>query len=331
MLKMKTENGKLLFSATLSSFRATVVERSRNKRRIFSSLLIANFSLLISLTSCATSSGLTEALSAAGEIANAAGYDEAGAALSAGASVSKAMEEITPENEYYIGRAVAATILTNYKVYSAPAKEAYLNKICNALAINSENSEPFNGYHVKILDTNEVNAFATSGGHIFVTRGLLDCTNSEDALAGVIAHEMAHIQLQHSLKAIKTSRWTSAGISATSAAVAVTKKDAELASTMNDMVSDVVTDMVNNGYSKNQEFDADTLALTLMASAGYNPSAMLDMLSQLKAAQGGKSSGMYKTHPSPEQRISNVNAALKKVSAPQDTTAYRTARFEKNK
>lgn len=320
MSEVKIENGKS---------KKTLVFRA--KRGIFLLLVITLYSLLIALNSCASSSGLTSALSAASEIASAAGYGEAGAALNAGASVSKAMEEITPENEYYIGRAVAATILSNYKVYSAPATEAYLNKICNVIVINSEKPELYNGYHVKILDSSEVNAFATSGGHIFITRGLLACTNSEDALAGVIAHEIAHIQLQHSLKAIKTSRWTAAGISATSAAVSVAKKDAELASTMNDMVSDVVTDMVNNGYSKNQEFDADSLALTLMASAGYNPESMLDMLSQLKTAQGVKSNGMYKTHPSPDQRISNVNAALKKVAAPQDTRAYRTTRFAKNK
>lgn len=301
------------------------------KNFVLSLFFIFQISTFSFLTSCATSSGLTSVLSAAGGVASAAGYDTAGAALNAGASVSKAMEAITPENEYYIGRAVAATILTNYKVYSAPATEAYLNKICNTIAINSEKPELYNGYHVKILDSSEVNAFATSGGHIFIMRGLLACTNSEDALAGVIAHEIAHIQLQHSLKAIKTSRWTAAGISATSAAVSVASSSTELASTMNDMVGDVVTNMVNNGYSKSQELDADTLALTLMADAGYNPKAMLDMLSQLKSAQGGKSGGMYKTHPSPDQRITNVNSAIKKVAVPADTTAYRTARFAKNK
>lgn len=288
-------------------------------------------SVASAFSSCATSEGLTNLLSSAGDVASAAGYGTAGAALSAGAAVSKAMEEITPENEYYIGRAVAATILSNYKVCSAPISEAYLNKICGTLSLNSEKSEPYNGYHVKILDTDEVNAFATSGGHIFVTRGLISCTESEDALAAVIAHEMSHIQLKHSLKSIKTSRWTAAGISATSAVVSVAQNDAELASTMNDMVGDVITDMVNNGYSKSQELDADALALTLMADAGYNPSAMLDMLAQLKNAQGASSSGMYKTHPSPDQRIKNVNSALRKLSAADDTAQFRTERFSANR
>ena len=100
---------------------------------------------------------------------------------------------------------------------------------------------------------------------------------------------------------------------------------------MNDMVGDVVTNMVNNGYSQSQEFDADARALTLMSLSGYNPRAMLDMLSLLKSSQAGKTGGMYKTHPSPEKRIANVNKELAKLSLPSDTTNFRTARFAKNK
>lgn len=330
---MKIENEKRKVE-NLMSFR---LERSGMEKSVmpnlFRHLIKSIFALLAGflLSACATSSGFTNVLSAGAGIASATGHGKTAAGLTAAASTSKAMEAITPENEYYIGRAVAATILSNYKVYSSPAKEAYLNKICNTIAINSENSEPYNGYHVKILDSTEVNAFATSGGHIFITRGLLDCTNSEDALAGVIAHEMAHIQLQHSLKAIKTSRWTAAGISATSAAVSVARNSSQDGATLNDMVGDVVTSMVNNGYSQSQEFDADALALTLMANAGYNPKAMNDMLNSLKASSSGKTGGMYKTHPTPEKRISNVNTALAKVTIPADTTSYRKARFAKNK
>lgn len=280
------------------------------------------------LSSCATSSEFTGLLSSAGDKASSAGYGDVGTILSAGASVSKAFEEITPENEYYIGRAVAATILGNYKIYSAPATESYLNKICGALAVNSENQNPFNGYHVKILDSNEVNAFATSGGHIFVTKALLKCADSEDALAGVIAHEMAHIQLQHSMGAIKTSRRGEAVFSVISAAASVTK--AQLVEAMSDITT-ASMEALNNGYSKNQEYDADSLALKLMANAGYNPNAMLNMLSKLKTEQGASANGMYKTHPSPDQRIEKVNSALKKIPAPNDTSLYRKERFAKNK
>lgn len=296
------------------------------RRNAFFAVLILSSALVFS---CATSAALTDTLSTAGKIASDAGYSDAGNVLNAASSASKAMEEITPENEYYIGRAVAATVLTNYKPYSSSKQTSYLNKIISTLALNSDGNEPYNGYHVMILDSSEVNAFATSGGHIFVTRGLLDAASSEDQIAAALAHEMAHVQLQHSLKAIKSSRWTSAGISVLSAAVNMTS--AELASSMDGMVSDQISTMMNNGYSQTQEFQADERALSILASAGYNPSAMLDMLGQLEKIQGSSGSGMFKTHPSPASRIAKVNGEIKSVSAPADTSSYRKARFASSK
>ena len=279
--------------------------------------------------SCATPSILTDALSSAGEIASKAGYSDAGNVLNAASSASKAMEEITPENEYYIGRAVAATVLTNYKKANAEKQQAYLNKIINTLAINSEEAEPFNGYHVMILDSSEINAFATSGGHIFVTRGLFSTAKSEDEIAAALAHEMAHVQLKHSLKAIKSGRWTSAGVSVLSTAAKFS--NAELASSMNDIVGDQISTMVNNGYSQTQEFQADEKALSILANAGYNPKAMIEMLNSLNAVQGSSGSGMFKTHPTPEKRIAKASSALKSVSSPTDTSSYRKARFAASK
>ncbi|MCI5830902.1 MAG: M48 family metallopeptidase [Treponema sp.] len=279
--------------------------------------------------SCATSSMLTDALATAGQAAKDAGYSDAGDVLTATSSASKAMEAITPENEYYIGRAVAATVLTNYKKETSGSQQIYLNKIVNVLAVNSSEAEPFNGYHVMILNSDEVNAFATSGGHIFITRGLLNTAKSEDEVAAALAHEMSHVQLKHSLKAIKTGRWTSAGISVLNTAAKFT--DEELASSLDGMVNDQITTLVNNGYSQKQEFQADKQALTLLAQSGYNPTAMLDMLNSLNEVQGSSGSGMFKTHPTPVKRIEKIKAELKEVQAPQDTSSYRKARFAKAK
>ena len=241
-----------------------------------------------------------------------------------GAKASKASEEITPENEYYIGRAVAATLLTNYKLYRSSTLEQYLNKICQTLIINSDYTEPYNGYHVAVLDSKEVNAFATSGGHIFITRGLINCTEGEDELAAVVAHEIGHVQLKHGIKAIRTSRWAEAGTTALDAATASSEK----ASAVSEMVGDVMTNMVNNGYSKTQEYGADTRAIELMANAGYDINAMISMLKHLKEHQGDDTSGMYKTHPSPDLRISNANFSIKSTkSEGNQTSRYRAARY----
>jgi len=243
-------------------------------------------------------------------------------------AVGTAAEEITPEQEYYIGRAVAANILSSYAIYTgSPALTNYLNLICKTITINSPRPDIYAGYHVAVLDSQEINAFATSGGHIFVTRGLISAARSEDALASVIAHEIAHIQLQHSIKAIKSSRVTQAIlVTGTAAAGAAAGMDVnELTNVFNESVGEIVHTMVNSGYSQTQEFEADNTAMSLMASAGYNPSGLLDMLNVLSTIQTS-GSGFGKTHPTPAQRITNAERTIRSYTVT-DTSSSRQARF----
>jgi beta-barrel assembly-enhancing protease len=254
----------------------------------------------------------------------------ANAISNTGQTIANAAEDITPEQEYYIGRAVAANILKTYSLWrGSPALTAYANRICNAIVINSSKPDIYNGYHVALLDSQEINAFATSGGHIFLTRGLVSSAKSEDALAGVIAHEIAHIQLQHSIKAIKTSRITQAIlVTSASAAGAVSGYDVnEMTSIFNESVGDIFGTLVNNGYSQVQEYDADAKALSLLAGAGYNPSGLIDMLKELEKAQKGNSGGFNKTHPSPDKRRAAAETALFVQPKVTDTSSYRRARF----
>lgn len=249
-----------------------------------------------------------------------------GAITSSVESIEKASETITPEEEYYIGRSVAASIATQFPVdHGNLQMTSYLNKICETLVMNSDKPYLFKGYYVVILDTDEINAMATPGGHIFVSRGLIDCTDSEDALAAVIAHEVAHVQLGHSVSAIKASRVRSA-VSSTTKAVAVTsiavanertgvklsdkqmEKVMEAVDTFSDMSNEVVKTLVNTGFSKEQEFEADKNALYILQSAGYDPYAMLDMLAQID--ESPSNSGWGSTHPSPKDRIKKVNKEL---------------------
>jgi beta-barrel assembly-enhancing protease len=239
-----------------------------------------------------------------------------------------AAENATPEQEYFIGRAVAANILSNYKVYDKnPVLTAYLNYICGAIVINSPEPHLFNGYHVAILDSNDINAFTTSGGHIFLTRGLINIAKTEDALAAVIAHEVAHNQLKHSLKAIKTSRVTQAFLLTASAGVGViTGMDAEeFANILNESVGEIMQTMVNSGYSREQEYEADIAAMCFMAAAGYQPSGLIDMLNELKAVHRA-GLGLSKTHPGPGQRIYYAEKALDRFVVA-DTRPLRQDRF----
>ena len=243
-------------------------------------------------------------------------------------AIGNAAEQITPEQEYYIGRAVAANILANYRVWNGnPALTTYLNNICMAITINSPRPYIYKSYRVAILDSNEINAFATSGGHIFVTRGLIRLAKSEDALAAVIAHEVAHIQLKHGIKAIRNNRISQAlaDVSASAIGNATGMNISQLTSVFNESVGEIVQTMVNSGYSHVQEYEADNMALTLLASAGYNPSGLVEILQELRAAQG-RNTGFAKTHPSPAVRItsSERNAGYLRV---EDNSTARQARF----
>lgn len=279
----------------------------------FSAVCPALFAAIVLCTtvSCAVTGALFDGVEAAG---NASGNKILSAVGKAGSSVSKAAETITPEQEYYIGRAVAATLLGSYELYGNQKATLYVNEVCGVLTANSSRPELFNGYHVAILDSEQINAFATSGGHILVTRGLLKCTDSEDALAAVLAHEIAHIQLMHSIKAIKTSRISDALMATAGAAMTVSGNETlqDLAGTLDESVNEIVSTMVNTGYSQSQEYDADETALEIMYAAGYNPRAMTQMLTLLETRQPGSSGGFASTHPSAQNRLKKVEKKLEK-------------------
>jgi len=298
------------------------------RRALLLAFVLAAF-VITAFSSCESLGTVAQIGAAIGQATGFIDETTANAIVKSGVAFGAAFEEITPEQEYYIGRAVAANVLTRYRIQTnMPAMTTYVNRIANALIINSPRPEIFNGYHVAILDSDEINAFATPGGHIFITRGLINCATSEDTLAAVIAHEVAHIQLQHGLKAIKNSRFTQAllitGTSAASAAGNATVS--ELAGTFGDSVNEIVSTLVTNGYSRTQEFDADSVAMSLLSLAGYEPSSLIDMLQSLERNQGSRSGGFNSTHPTPAQRISNANNTVGNYDVV-DTRSFRQARY----
>ena len=300
------------------------------RRVIFISSVTAAFAAALLFSSCASFGSIAQIGAAVGQASGVIDSRTANAIIKSGQAIGKAFEEITPEQEYYIGRAVAANILATYKIQGTrPVMTAYINRILNTLIINSPRPEIFNGYCANILDSDEINAFATSGGHVFITRGLIDSTSSEDTLAAVIAHEISHIQLQHGLRAIKNSRITQAlvvtGTSAASAALG-SYNLSEMLSVFDDSINEIITTMVTNGYSQTQEFEADTMAMELLALAGYEPSSLLDTLRVLEKNQSAHPGGFNKTHPSPTQRIASAQKTVGNYKVP-DTRSYRQARY----
>ncbi len=114
--------------------------------------------------------------------------------------------DISEEEEYYIGRSVAALILSRYQPLANPGLSQYVNTLGQAVALSSDRPETFAGYHFQVLDTDEVNALAAPGGMIFLTKGLLKRCPDEETLAAILAHEIGHVAAKHGLQSIKKSR-----------------------------------------------------------------------------------------------------------------------------
>lgn len=255
-------------------------------------------------------------------------------------SIDRAAEPITAADSYSIGRTVAANVLTEYKLNtSKPNAIVYVNKICKAITMNSNTPVIYKDYCVAIIDSDEINAFSTSGGHIFITTGIIRCTKSEDELAAIIAHEIAHINLEHAVVAIKTARTTDAISKTADITRDFTKKYGNLNKDQKDGI-DLLTNanltamtlITETGYTKNQEFKADEVAAKLMSDAGYDPQALVDVLKMIKeyTPKTATLAGWHKTHPNPDERAKKVQSITKKLNFTGSDRSVRQSRFEKN-
>jgi len=257
-------------------------------------------------------STVAEMSTMAGQAAGVITEEQALSINRAAVAVEKTYQDITPEQEYYIGRSVAATVLGAYKPCPSADLNQYLNLVGQTLALSSDRPETFGGYHFLVLDTDEINAFAAPGGLILVSRGLLRCCRSEDALAAVLAHEIGHVQNQHGLKAIRKGRLTSAlTILTVEAGKNLAGQDlAQVTQAFEGSITDITSTMMNSGYARTLEDEADATAVQIMVRAGYNPRALIEMLTEMKKRLAADTRGFGRTHPTPESRVQHVTALL---------------------
>ena len=190
--------------------------------------------------------------------------------------------------------------------------------------------ELFAGYHFLVLDSDDINAFATPGGHVFITRGLIRCCRTEDELAAVVAHEIGHIQLRHGMKAIEKARMTEAlSILAQEGAKSFGGAQvAQLTQAFGGVISDITNTMINKGYSRSYEYQADAAAVTLLQRMSYNPGALTQMLNVMASRIKPGGTDFAKTHPSPQNRIAELKDSGMMLTA-LEPPAVRKERFTK--
>lgn len=159
-------------------------------------------------------------------------------------------------------------------------------------------------YHFEILDEKEVNAFALPGGYIYVFKGLIDKTKSDDEIAGVLAHEIGHVAARHTAKRVKGSM----GLNA----LAILLMSMESDTTSKAEAYRALTELVLQ-YSREDELEADRLAVKYMKLAGFKPEAIISFLEKLRKIMYEKPierAHIFKTHPYIADRIKRVKEEI---------------------
>lgn len=247
----------------------------------------------------------------------------------------------TESEEYYMGRGVAALAIEKDKLWTDEKLEEYISLVGLSVALESDRPDTFKGYTFAVLNTDEVNAFAAPSGFIFVTKGALRSMNSEDELAGVLAHEIAHVTLRHpELAANRAAQDTGlmdtakamgkvAGAGAFVAGIFGQRQASNYLQMAKEGVPALGKTIGENlktfkkGYGRDEELAADVMAVQFMTrpGVGYDPHAFRAFISRLPQKEDS-----YGSHPGLEGRLQLIDEEIKKQKvAPVDPA--RTKRF----
>jgi len=268
--------------------------------------------------------------------AGAARAFDIGSAINTGviglSKVAEASKEITPGEEHYIGRSIAAMVVNKYPLVQNAALTAYVNKVGLLVAYNSERPETYGGYHFGVVESGEANAFACPGGFIFVTTGLLKQVGSEDELATIIGHEVAHVAHRDGINAIKKSKWTDLGFYAAGQAAGKFSPDEvkQLTSVFSDVVTDVGKKVLESGYSQSDEKKADASGVRYASSAGYDPNGIVAFLQAEQSKGIDAHRGPYASHPKTDTRITELKAEIEKENLSRQIADVRTNRYNQS-
>jgi len=228
--------------------------------------------------------------------------------LKFGKKAAEASQDISQEEEIELGRGIAANVLGAAPLVRDEALQRYVNRVGLWLAMQTE--RPDLPWRFGVIDSSDINAFALPGGIVLVTAGLYDNLRDEAELAGVLAHEIAHVVQKHQVDAIKKAMGREF---ATEIAGEVSgRSDNELVRRFGDKAFKAGTEVLARGLDKKDEHDADARGMVIAARAGYNPFGLAGVLQTLDMATPGNKSValLFSTHPTPASRIEYLEALV---------------------
>lgn len=220
--------------------------------------------------------------------------------------VKKARTKLSTEEEVVMGGNLISGLLGAAALVENARLQRYVNDV--GFWVASQSGRKNLPWQFGVIDSKGINAFAAPGGYIVVTLGLFNLLENEAQLAGVLAHEISHVVKKHHLKALqktmKRNFWTKIGTQV------LVDGDKERKS-VNKLVNAGVQ-LYSTGLDRKFEYDADLKGVVLAARAGYDPYALLDVMTTIDSINPAEASltVMLKTHPPTAERLDRLARAM---------------------
>lgn len=208
--------------------------------------------------------------------------------------------------EKEIGYNTYQQIIAQKEVVKLPQeKEEWLNSMFSKLVKETDRKDEIE-YSIAVVKDDTVNAFALPAGYIFVHTGLLSYIKSDGELAGVLGHEIAHVEQRHSMKSI--SRTIGMGV----LLGLIIDKSSEKRRERISKIGSIAITLAQLGYSREAEYEADTYGVKFMTAAGYDKEELLNFWKRMEADSGGDNNPailqLFSTHPPTSERIKRIEA-----------------------
>lgn len=219
--------------------------------------------------------------------------------------IGEGLRTIKPAEEIKLGGDLAGMIMGAAPLLKDDAKQRYVNVLGRWLA--SHSNRPDLPWKFGIIDSADYNAFSMPGGYVLITRGLFDQLRNESELAGVLAHEIAHVERKDHLNALQRSmREQSLG-----EMQQYFSGPGGIASQFTEALLSAGKDLYTRGLNKGDEFDADRNGVVIAARSGFSPFGLVGVLQTLTGQADTSGRALHdRTHPLPGERIDRLDLAM---------------------